>query len=184
MPTDIKLGLPSDPDLLTVGQETIGRLLAGGAISMSTGSLRLAYFTARKSETITQLKVATGGTAAGATPTLIRMGLYSVDASGNLTLVASTPNDTTLLANTTTTYPKALSASYAVVRGLRYAFGLLVVTGATAPSVLASLVLNATIASASPRRVGNVAGQSDLPASISAGSVASTVNVIYGELVP
>lgn len=182
--TEITLPVPSDPNLLTVGQETIDRLLAIGGITMTSGTLRLAYFTSRKSETITQLKAVVGGTAAGATPTLIRYGLYSVDASGNLTLVASTPNDTTLLTITTTPYPKAVSVPYAVQRGQRYAFGVLVVTGATAPSLLASAVVNSALASASPRRLGNLTGQADLPGSIPGGNISGTVNVIYGELIP
>lgn len=146
----------------------------GAATVAST--LALTGFNAPFSMTATKLRMVTGGTAAGATPTLCRYGLYSVDASGNLTLVGSTVNDTTLFAGTHTVYEKAMSASVDIVAGQRYACGVLVVTAAAAPSFLGATVPTAggaTIGLEAPVRFGSVSGQADLPASVAVGSVAT-----------
>lgn len=147
-------------------------------------SLRLRYFTAKKTETITQAKVTTGGTAAGATPTLVRVGIWTADAAGALLAqVGATPNDTSLLAATQTDYTKALSASWNKVAGTRYASGLLVVTGATAP-VMWGMSTGNTIAGHSPKRGGLIGGSADLPASAAAGAVADGGNMPYIEFIP
>lgn len=162
---------------LTSGEGTLPRDLVVAGVTMSNQSLRLAYFTAQKTETINNARVATANTAAGATPTLIRIGLYTVAANGDITLVASTANDTTLLATQNTSYTKALSAPYLKVAGRRYAAGLLVVTGATAPTVVgANTAINGTEAGLSPKLGGLVSSQSDLPASVAAASVADNAN--------
>jgi len=63
---------PLDGNRLTVGESTIGRFnVNSGSITMTSQSLRLAYFTARKSETVASVRLISG-TAAGATPTLGR----------------------------------------------------------------------------------------------------------------
>jgi hypothetical protein len=174
------------PNLYAAGEEVYARTrINSTAVTCGTGSLRLTYFTARRSETITQAKVRTGATAAGATPTIIRIGLWTTDATGALlALVASTPNDTTLLAATATAYTKAFSASYAKVLGQRYALGLLVVTAAAAPQLLGRIELDAAEAGVAPRLCGAVAGQTDLPATVAAGSVTDSVNNIYAVVLP
>lgn len=180
--------IPTDSrDLLAVGEETKARL--GGTresnITMSTQALRLVYFTARKTETITQLRMVCGGTAAAATPTLVRFGIYTVASNGDLTLTASTTNDTAVFAATNTGYTKTLSASWSKVAGLRYAFGSLVVTSATAPNVLGTFLgVSASVASVAPRLVGIVTGQSDLPSSVLAGNVGADSSAPYGEMLP
>lgn len=182
-----RLTVPNaDPNLLSSGEENVSRLLAPvSTIPLSTQVLRLSYFTARKSEAIGNVRVLTGGTAAAATPSLVRFGIYSVAADGALTLVASTANDTSLLAAQSTAYTKALSASFAKVAGQRYAVGMLVVTATTAPTVNGLFVGSAsTEAGLAPRLAAAVVGQSDLPASIAAGSLADSINYCYTALAP
>lgn len=173
-------------DLLTTGEATMHRRVAtSNTVGQATGVLRLSYFTARKTETITQVRVISGGTAAGATPTLVRIGLWTVAADGALTLVASIANDTALYAATNTPYTRALSASYGKVAGQRYAAGSLVVTGATAPSLIGGIVnFNATEAGIAPRIGAALTGQTDLPASIAAGSLVDSAQLPYIVLLP
>lgn len=151
----------------------------------TSGSLRMAFFTASRSLTAGQVRIISGGTAAGATPTLIRVGLYSIDGSGNGTLVASTANDTTLLAGTNTVYTKALSSTYEIGSGRRYAAGILVVTGATAPTVQgASSSLSGTECQQAPTISALLSGLADLPASFTAASLTGATGRPYIAFVP
>ena len=145
--------------------------------------MRLVYFTARKSETVSSLRTLSG-TAAGATPTLCRVGLYGVAANGDLTLLASTANTTSLWSAATTRYDTALSASYAVTAGIRYAVGLLCVTGASLPTVYVNNGGAAAEVGLDPRLCGVVAGLTDLPSSVTAASVGDTAVRPYGVLLP
>ncbi len=144
-----------------------------------SGQVRFTFFTAKKTESITGLTIYSGSIAAAATPTLCRMGVYSVDnAAEDLTLVASTPNDTALFAATNTAYQRNFSAPWNKIAGKRYAFGVLVVSAAATPSFAGSfIVAGAGIPSLSnlpPRRMATLAGQTDLPASVSAASLATS----------
>jgi hypothetical protein len=136
-------------------------------VSTGTGNLRLVFFTQQKTGTYSSLKFFSGSTAAGATPTTIRIGIYSVDASDNITLIASTANDTALLASTTTVYTENLTASVSLTAGGRYAVGLLVITAATAPTLYGHAMGSSTVAGIGPgRRTALVAGQTTLLGSI------------------
>jgi hypothetical protein len=174
-------------DLLTSGEQTIPRNeLNGGTPTMTSQQLRLSYFTARKTETITQVKLWTAGTAAGATPSLVRVGIWTTDATGALlSLVASTTNDTALLATLNTEYTKALTASFTKKVGQRYAVGVLVVTAAAAPTVVGSTMGGQnSIMSYSPVRGAGAGSQADLPSSLVAGSIAGSINRPYVVLLP
>lgn len=166
-------GQSYESDSLAAGQFVPSRISANtaSATAAASGQLVLAYWTADKTENITTVTAYTGGTAAAATPTLVRYGIYSVDAAGALTLVASTANDTTLLAAAATAYPKALSSTFAKVAGQRYAVGLLIVSGAAMPTMLGrswsgSLML--PLVAVNPAMSAVITGQTDLPASASA----------------
>lgn len=156
------------------------------SIAMTSTILRLCYFTARKTEAITQVRLWSGGVAAGATPTVIRVGWWTADAAGALlALVAATAHDATLLAGLNTAYTKSFAASGAKVRGTRYACGLLVVTGATVPQVTGSTAgAQGGIMGAAPARCMSIAGQSDLPPSVAAGSLTASVSRPYFILMP
>jgi hypothetical protein len=158
-------------DLLTVGQEALPRrAVNSSAVALAaSGNLRGNYFTARKTETATQVRMWSGSTAAAATPTLVRAGLWTVDASGNGTaLVASIANDTTLFAAASTAYTRSFSSSVGLVAGTRYAFGILVVSGAAIPTFIgASNGMGAEMFVA-PALGFRVTGQSDLPSTFTA----------------
>lgn len=172
-----------DDTQITSGETSMRRDDATStAITLSTGVLRLRYFTARKTETITSVSMISG-TAAGATPTLCRIGVYSVASDGALTLVASCANDTALFAGATTEYTRSLSASLSKVAGTRYAIGALVVTGASAPTCYGALVPSA-VSGVAPRISGLVSGQTDLPASVAAGSIGDSSHGPYVRLIP
>lgn len=178
-------GNPWDlPDRLTSGEEVFARdLTAVGSLTMTSGALRLSYFECRKTESTTGVRVISGSTAAAATPTLCRIGLYELDASNNGTLVASVANDTTIFAATTTVYTRSWSTPYTKVRGRRYAVGVLVVSGTTMPT-LAGMTSPPTTAelTLAPRLTGNIGSQTDLPASFTAGSVGTSFTRFYAAL--
>jgi len=177
---------PRDPDQFAAGTTTMDRKAATASPTCTSQLLRLMYFTAPRAETIANVAVLTSGTAAGATPTLCRIGVYSVAANGDLTLVGACANDTSLFATINTRYARALSASYNAVLGQRYAMGVLVVTAAATPTFVGIAPNSALVTSfsTSPRISGSLAGQSDLPSSIAAGSVAATTVLPYGEVLP
>lgn len=165
------------------GAETINRreIISNGA-TVASGALRLTYFTAHKNIVCSKILNITGTTGAGATPTLIRMGLYEVAENGDLTLVASTPNDTTLFSLTFLVYQKAFSASYTLKAGQRYAVGILIVSTATLPTFYGAAIILADILNSNPRLSGAVTGLSDLPSSVAGGSVSSLNTQIYSQL--
>lgn len=168
------------------GAETMSRMSATTTNTTASGQLRLGYFTASTATTVANALIATGTTAAAATPTVVRIGLYSVATNGDLTLVASTPNDTTLLAAVNTLYTKALSASYQLVAGQRYALGFLIVTAAATPTIAGTFPASSAtaLAALNPRLCGVVTGQTDLPASVLAANVTNTTNMPYLAVTP
>lgn len=168
---------------LASGESTMSRRsISNNAVASGSQSLRLTYFTARKTETISSVRVPTGGTAASGA-TLCRIGIYEEAGNGDLTLVASTANDTNLWIATSTVYTKSLSASFTKTRGTRYAVGLLFV-GTTGPNFIGQTALNAAEAGESPRLNGLVGSQSDLPSTVTNASITGQSHAAYSVLVP
>ena len=152
-----------DPNSPTNGVTLLPRSTGGDAsLPMTSQRQELSFFTADKSFTASKVRASTRGTAA-ATVTLIRFGIYTVDGSGDGTLVASTPNDTALFTGTFTTYTKDLSSSYDIVAGQRYAAGWLVVA-TTPPAMYGVQPANVNMNQA-PRIIGHRTGVNDLVAS-------------------
>lgn len=177
---DAHAGLDKAVDPLAAGFCTISRVMAYNPNPLTSGSLRLSYFTAPATVSLSNITVATSSVAAAATPTLIRFGLYSVAGNGDLTLVASTASDTTLLAAATTAYTKALSAAYSFTKGTRYAWGVLVVSGSTMPYMLGSGGGVAAEFAVAPRWNAALSSQSDLPSTITSASLGvSGLGLIY-----
>lgn len=171
-----------DPDAYPSGVAAMDRLVAASnAAAWASGNLRLTYFTAPRSETWTAIAAVTGGSAAAATPTLCRMGVYSVAGNGDLTLLAACANDTSLFAAGSARYTRSLTASVNAVAGQRYAHGLLVVSAAAMPSFRGGGT-DAALAALAPRVAGTIGGQSDLPASIAAGALGGVGVVHFGEV--
>lgn len=162
--------------------ETMDRHQANSGQSMTTQTLRLSYFTCAQDGTANNIVACSGGTAAGATPTLVRYGLYTVAANGDITLVASTANDTAIFVAANTEYSKALSSPYARIFGQRYAIGILVVTAAATPTVAGTgTTASATMARA-PRLCAIVTSQADLPSSVASASIANSSAFCYAAL--
>jgi hypothetical protein len=161
--------------LLTGGGETVlpRHAESVATVSLPTGQMRLGYFTARRSEAITQLRAYSGSTAATSV-TLARMGIFSVASNGDLTLLHSTTSDTSLFTATSTAYTKALNTTFNKVVGTTYAVGILVVCSGTTGTVIGVSTPTASPTSLAPRLSGLVTGQSDLPASVAAGSVSNS----------
>lgn len=173
------------PAIFATGEATYDPDLAVTAYALVSQRLLLSYFTARRTEAIASLGAVTGNTAAGATPTLCRMGLYSVAGNGDLTLVASCANDTALFAGTNTRYVRAVTqVGVTKTAGQRYAFAALVVSGATMPNLYGRQPFGSVGAwpDTATRTKGRVASQADLPATILAASVTVEGTAIYGEV--
>lgn len=154
-------------DQLAVGEECMPRNdIHSEFVSTTSGFLRLSLWTARKTETTTQVRMYSGATAAGATPTLCRIGLYLFDASGDAALVASTANDTTLFAAVGGTYTRSWTTPYEKIRGRRYGVGALVVTAATTPTFLGKLVSPGAEFGIAPVMGLVYTGLADLPANL------------------
>lgn len=175
-----KLRLDADEgSYITTGESNVLNRNALAANQHNTGFLYLAYFTARITATVTN--VVTYVTAiAAATPTICRIGVYSVAGNGDLTLLNSTTNDTTLW-NATGANTKALSSTWSKVKNTRYAVGTIVVTAAAGPTLVGNVIpgLSATaytVLGNAPRVVGTLGSQTDLPSSVTEASlVGSTV---------
>jgi hypothetical protein len=167
---------------ITTGEELMSRLDTIGASPLNaSGTVHLSYFTARKTETAANIRMLSDNTAATGV-TLARMGIYSVDGSGNLTLIASTANDTTLFDDAYSPYQKAFTASFTKTKGTRYAAAILVV--GTGMPTITGITCSGADASLAPRICGMVTGQSDLPASITAGSVAEDYRIFQATITP
>lgn len=178
-------------DVLAVGEgipsRSAGTTLAGNGALTGSQNLRLAFFNSRKALTTTQVRVLSGGTAAGATPTLCRIGLYRIETLVGVltgTLVASTANDTALFAAASTTYTKSWSAPFVMSPGQRYALGVLVVTAATAPTLIGRTFLSTDEAALPPRLSGVLAAQADLPATFLDSALAISGSAPYAALLP
>jgi hypothetical protein len=170
--------------LLATGEETMSRMLAQSVVIANigaSGDVVLTYFYGRKTEQVTQIAIPTGNQAAGATPTLCKMGLYTVDASGNLTLVGATANDTSLWSVTFAGNVRTMLAPVNKVQGQRYAMAAIVVSGAALPRFAGADTPSATRL---PIYAAKFSGQSDLPSNITNAQAIANSRTFYGELLP
>jgi hypothetical protein len=169
--------------LLTTGEETFSRVNRTDSNNLTSGAMQLIYFTARKTESTSQLRLISGGTGT-ATVTLGRIGLYAIDGTGAGTLIAATANDTALLSATNTVYTKSWAAPANKVAGQRYALGTLII-GATAGSVtgMTTSAFASEMAMA-PRTAGRLNSQSDLPANFTDAALATAFFYPYMAVLP
>jgi hypothetical protein len=177
---------PVGVDWLTAGYETFPRELAISTVTSATGFMRICYFTARASYSTTQVRMWTSTTAAAATPTLCRIGLWLAAADGSASsLVASVANDTTLFAAASTSYTRSWSAPYSMVAGQRYAVAALVVSGAATPTFLgATGPAAAAEAAAAPAMAGALSSLSDLPANFASSAAGTAAGRTYMVILP
>jgi len=182
-PAQVATYLNAVRDDILFSVSTMPRLLVISAGSLSaSGSLRLTAFTADKTLLANNVATLTNG-AAGATPTLCRVGIYSVNEYTNdCTLIGSTANDTTLWAAGFTRYIKALSVATQIMQGKRYAVGLLCVTGAAVPTFYGSGGVPAADSLVVPFVAASLASQSDLPSTIAGTSLAASGSAMYSRI--
>lgn len=172
--------------LVASGCENMPRWAASNAtgITMPSGAVRFAYFTAPRNMAVSRLSLSSGTTAAGATPTLVRFGLYSVAANGDLTQLSQTASDTGVFAAAGTFYERALGSAVTLTEGQLYAVAAIVVTAAAAPSVQGALAGTGPDNALAPRLSGTVTGQTDLAASYTAGQLSTTQSIPYVRALP
>jgi len=165
------LGLVAqDFDILNTGEMIPPRLYhASEACTLATGTVGLTFFTASRSETINTLTAYSGSSAAGANATLSKIGIYSIAANGDGTLIVSTANDPTMFLATYSAYARSLTSSWNKVYQQRYATALLVVGASPMPNFLGQALVptggQASTELLSPIFCARILAQVDLPAS-------------------
>lgn len=148
--------------------ETNSRHVGGNSGNTTTGIAYFTFFTAQTSLTVSQIAMSSGTTQAS-TVTTARMGLYTVDSSDNITLVARVASDTSLFTSSNTVYTRSFDttggypSTYDIVAGTRYAVGVIVVAS-TAPSY-SGTVASAAVMALAPRVNGAATSLTDLPTS-------------------
>lgn len=142
------------------------------AIAGASGEMYLSHFRVPASQLAATVRVG-NGVAAGATPTLCRLGLYRVAANGDISLIASTANDTTLFGTGYTSYSRALTVPVQLIEGEWLAAGVLVVSAAAMPDMIAPLPAGSAFLAtrSAPKLATFVFGLTDLPASVVSASV-------------
>lgn len=167
------------------GMDAFGRDFINGNAALVSQRLNLTYFTCDKIFTATNIRTITGTTAAGATPTTCKLGLYQVNADSTLTLLAKTANNTALWAATNTVYDEAFEAAGTVsmVRNQRYALAILIDTAFATPTIQGQVWTNSNIGTYTPRLIGQVTGQTDIPASLAA-VTGTAANRPWGVVLP
>lgn len=172
------------------GEATIDRYAAssvGGALGAS--NIMLTGFTALHTETCTQITSYTTATAAGATPTLCRMCVYSVDPNtGIIFLQAATANDPTLWSAPNTRWVSPLTTPFNKVANSFYMLGMIIVTAAAVPTMVwagsSGVAMFTAASSAIPPVTGRVVGQSDLPTAIARANYNLAYAPFFMEVLP
>lgn len=181
----------NDPDLVSVGELIpSNRLLAFGSNGVcgpvASGTMMLRYFTAKKDERTSSLETYCGSTAAGATPTLCKVGVFEIASNGDGIRIAISDNNTGLWAAANTAYNQAFLSSFWKKAGNRYALAILAVSAAAMPNYYSSIFAGTSIVNAnfiaSPRIAGVIAGQADIPENFIAANVTSGRQAFTGLL--
>lgn len=149
--------------------------LATAGVTQLTGVVRYSIFRARANRDVTRVQTRCRGTAAGATPTLCRVALCSVDFDPVTGLpvysrLAQTVNDPAMWAATFTTYDRSLQGTTRLIAGLWYATASLCVTAAAEP-VLYGQGGGLVVSFPQSGNGQSQTGQTDIPASYSPSTV-------------
>lgn len=130
------------------GEETFSRMFCNTVTQISSGTLVLSFFVATKTELISTIEAMVNESKAGGT--YCGYGLYTVSATGTLTLVAKAEQTSSPSLWNSAFQPiggfdtkLGLSAIYQKVAGQEYAVGALFV-GTTGPKLIANLASNGT----------------------------------------
>jgi hypothetical protein len=151
----------------------------------SSSTTYFTFFTPRTTTAVTSISVASASTQTTG-QSLVRFGLYTIDGSGNATLVARTASDSTIFSALNTVYTRTFNttggypSTYTLVAGTRYALGVVIVAATVGTVYTAFDNIPAPLSTLAPRMTGLVAATSDLPTSATSYST-STVG-IWGRL--
>lgn len=181
--------------------ENILRCYAESTGAPGNGTVQLNYLTPPIPLTVTSLLISVGNTAASGL-TLARLGIYTVDGSGNLTLAAATADVHASGANivggssnvavcgaTATVYSVPLSlagdlstpqTSYQLVRGTRYVYAYILYSSGSPTMPVLHQTQNSgasALMAVSPRLAGLRGSQTDLPTSITSAQVGNNGNI-------
>lgn len=169
-----------DLSIMQGSYETIPRYAATSAtVPATSGAMRWGFFTAQDASVISKITVQGGTTAAAATPTLVRCGLYTWVPGVGMTLVASSASNTAAFAVASTETDFALTTPFQLTAGQRYAVALLVVTTVTAPTYYGTTASLGLANSHEPRMSGTTTGQTDLPSTVSPGAIGVSTTIPY-----
>lgn len=167
---------------LASGESLYARIASQGGVQLVTTQLMLTYWKAATTGSATGVTTLTGGTAATGL-TLAQIGIFSVDASGDLTLVASTADlHTTLWTGTYTEYTAPLQANFARTAGAWYAAGFLAV--GVSPPVLDGLLAAGAFLGTAPMLAGTVAAQASMPSTVASGGIGEGYQMVAGIVAP
>ncbi len=173
---------------LTTGESNLPRTDIVAANALTSGVLYLSYFTAQKTESAGRVRIVCS-TGAAATPTLCKVALFSVaagdDLSSDLTLLAVSANDTSLFSTSNTAYTITFPSWVTKTAGSRYAVGVLVVSGATMPTLagLPISTLAAVEAAVPPILSAELSGQTDITADVTT-ALSTSTNLHYVAVLP
>jgi hypothetical protein len=151
----------------------------------SSSTTYFTFFTPRTTTAVTSISVASASTQTTG-QSLVRFGLYTIDGSGNATLVARTASDSTIFSALNTVYTRTFNttggfpSTYTLVAGTRYALGVVIVAATVGTVYTAFDNIPAPLSTLAPRMTGLVAATSDLPTTATSYST-STVG-IWGRL--
>lgn len=135
-----------------------------GTGSLASGTASFQHFMLPSSLTVSSLTFFSGSTPAGATPTLVKYGLYQVHDDGSATRLGLTANDTTIFNAATWDYKLDLLDPVVLQPGVIYAAAILIISAATMPNVAAASS-NTALIKIPPVLARARAGQTDLEAS-------------------
>lgn len=160
-----------------IGVTTMPRSAVTTTWASGNQSLTLTGFVPQVSFTAARIK---GVAVSTTTPTSAWLGIYSLDASGNGTLIATTANTPSI--GTSGTYSVALVSPVALTAGGAYVLARLGVgaglSGCGAPSMSA----NVSTLTIRPFCSASLASQTTLPASFTFASLAASTTPIYNEI--
>ena len=168
---------------LSTGEAVFDMDACQSAAGASSGTLFLSYFIARRTETVAAATLYCQ--TVGITPGSNFVGLYSIDAYGNLALQASKSDATSFL--TTGANKMTFTAPTTKTAGGLYAVAALFTGWGTYPAIMTAGMNNIAMIAAysnKPLRAAQFSGQTGLPTTIAVGSLTAIGRRVYAELTP
>ena len=175
--------------LLDAGGESVfDRIPLTNSNASASGQIRFAGFICQRSEVVKTVRLVTGGTAAGPTPTFGKVGVYH-RFGANWVKEAESINDINLFNAANSTFNVAMVSPMRKIVNEQYLVAQMMISAAALPvfqcpssgwvTAYMTDVLNQL-----PRLTGALTGQTDLPASIPDASIVNTTGTFHALLLP